>query len=75
MYLKIHKIYAQIYCYGRDRHGWKESFQRGGALQPAEALFSAVGDYYALYCSLENLDGVADVSIGIPAIVKTLKMI
>jgi hypothetical protein len=34
---------------------------------------SAVGDYYALYCSLENLEGIADVVIGIPAIIKTIK--
>ncbi|MCL1816818.1 MAG: AAA-like domain-containing protein, partial [Clostridiales bacterium] len=29
--------------------------------------------YYALYCSLENLEGVSDAAIGIPAIIETIK--
>ena len=34
---------------------------------------NAEGKYHAIYCSLENLDGMADVSIGISAVVRTLK--
>ncbi|MCL1817001.1 MAG: ATP-binding protein, partial [Clostridiales bacterium] len=29
--------------------------------------------YYVLYCSLENLEGVADAAIGIPAIIDTIR--
>ena len=32
------------------------------------------GDYYAMYCSLESVQGISDVERGIPAIVSTLKM-
>ena len=35
--------------------------------------FSAEGNYYALYCSLENLERIEDASVGLPAIVHTLK--
>jgi hypothetical protein len=31
------------------------------------------GERYALYCSLENLDKVVDVAVGIPAIIGSLK--
>ena len=42
-------------------------------LQALAMQIGAAGDYYALYCSLENIEGLADASIGIPAIVNTLK--
>jgi len=42
-------------------------------LQALALRIKAEGKYYALYCSLENIDGVADVSTGIPAIIETLK--
>ena len=42
-------------------------------LQALAAQLSTAGDYYALYCSLETLEGVADASIGIPAIVKMIR--
>ena len=31
------------------------------------------GDYYALYCSFESVQGIVDVKEGIPAIIKTAK--
>ncbi|MCL1816713.1 MAG: ATP-binding protein [Clostridiales bacterium] len=42
-------------------------------LQALIARINAEGNYYALYCSLENLEGVADAAIGIPAIIEFLK--
>ena len=42
-------------------------------LRALARLVNAEGRYSALYCSLENLDGIADVSIGISAVVRTLK--
>jgi len=42
-------------------------------LQALAAKINSEGNCYALYCSLENIDRMADVAIGIPAIVASLK--
>ncbi|MCL1804808.1 MAG: ATP-binding protein [Clostridiales bacterium] len=42
-------------------------------LQALATQVNAGGNHYALYCSLENLEGLADAAEGIPAIVKTVK--
>ena len=42
-------------------------------LQALAARINAAGDYYALYSSLETIEGIADESVGIPAIINMLK--
>ena len=42
-------------------------------LQALAAKINSEGNYCALYCSLENIDRMADVEIGIPAIIAMLK--
>lgn len=41
-------------------------------LQGLVDLLSTEGHYYALYCSLENVSGIENVAIGIPAIIDSL---
>jgi len=41
-------------------------------LQALARQVNAVGDYYALYCSLENVEGLTDATVGIPVVVENL---
>ncbi len=53
-------------------HAARQSGKTTLLLELARQLNEA-GNYYALYCSLETVQGIADAEKGIPAIVKTLR--
>jgi len=42
-------------------------------LQGLAGLVNAEGNYYALYCSLENVNRIEDAAVGIPAVIRSLK--
>jgi hypothetical protein len=42
-------------------------------LQGLASLLNAEGNYYALYCSLENANMIEDAAVGIPAVIRSLK--
>jgi predicted AAA+ superfamily ATPase len=41
-------------------------------LQSLSSKINAMGNYHALYCSLENASSIEDAAIGIPAIIDSL---
>ena len=60
--------YGQYFVIHAARQSGKTTY-----LQDLAQRLHAKGKYYALYCSLENLQGVIDPKEGIPAIVRQIK--